>query len=92
MDTLTIIPVSEPGDYRTGTLSGLNPGQISAKLGFSPNVEDDASKVSHSWGFTVDGVRCGVWSYKGSERAGVWSTFGPIEALRAVFGAAVREG
>ena len=44
-----------------------------ALLGFAPNVTDDPAKASHSWGFTVDGVRCAVWSYRGSVQIGTWS-------------------
>jgi hypothetical protein len=83
----TIIPVAKAGDYRTGGLRNLRPGGIVRVLGFAPNVEDDTEKVSHSWGFTVDGERCGIWSYKGSERAERWSTYGPRNHFEALFGA-----
>jgi len=81
-----IIPINITGDCRQGTLRGLNINEITKRLGFSPNVEDDPDKVEFSWGFTVDDERCGVWDYKGSALTKTFSTFGPIEALRKVFG------
>jgi hypothetical protein len=84
-----IRPVDEAGDCRTGTLSGISVAEITDLLGFGPNVKDDPSKVKHSWGFTVDGERCGVWDYKGSEEYRSFSTFGSPEALAKVFGSRV---
>lgn len=60
-------------------------------LGFEPNVTDldDSEKVKASWGFTVDGVRCGIWSYKlkGSpKRCKEWSFYGPKEIAEKLFG------
>ena len=79
----TILPIPEPGDHRTGTLSDqLTKQQISKALGFKPNVKDDPSKVKASWGFTYDGERCGIWDYYGSR----WSTFGPAHVFVALFG------
>lgn len=86
-----IMPVNEVGDHRTGSLIGLTAEQISEKLGFKPNVNDDPDKVKYSWGFTVDGVRCGIWDYRGSYRGKEFSTFGPYEALVKVFGVHVRQ-
>jgi hypothetical protein len=84
---LDIRPVDVPGDRHTGTLRHISPAEIERILGFPPNVtHDDAERCEFSWGFTVDGVRCGVWSYRGSERHGWFSTWGPRDTLRAVFG------
>jgi hypothetical protein len=83
---MKIEPINEAGDCRTGNLSRLTAKDITAILGFKPNVKDDPSKVKYSWGFTVDGVRCGVWDYKGSYKAKSWSTYGPASALEKVFG------
>lgn len=47
--------------------------QISEVLGFSPNVKDDPDKVKYSWGFTINGKKCGIWDYKGSR----WSVYDP---------------
>lgn len=80
-----IIPFPKAGRYREHSLSGLTAEAVEALLGFPPNVEDDPDKVSHSWGFAVNGEHCGVWSYRGSEKLGVWSAFGPAEQLRAIF-------
>lgn len=79
---MKIVAVSESGDYCTGRLSdNLTPEMIAERLGFSANVEDDPGKVENSWGFTVDGVRCGIWDYKGSR----WSTFGPSSIFERLF-------
>ena len=71
------------GEYRTGTLTGLTVNDVKTRLGFPANRKDDPGKVSHSWGFTVDGMFCAVWSYRGGASL---STFGPAAALRTVFG------
>jgi hypothetical protein len=76
-------PVFASGEYRSGTLIGLDPADVEARLGFAANREDDPGKVSHSWGFLVDGVFCAVWTYRGGPTL---STFGPAAALRSVFG------
>ena len=81
-----IIPVNEAGDCRTASVVGLSVSDIEKRLGFTANCEDDPSKVKHSWGFTVDGERCGVWDYKGSEHSNSFSAWGPISALKKVFG------
>jgi hypothetical protein len=81
-----IKPVNEAGDSCNVRIEGLSVAQITKRLGFKPNVQDDPYKVKNSWGFTVDGVRCGVWDYKGSEKYNAFSAFGPDEALRKVFG------
>ena len=83
---MQITPTDQPGDSRTGSLSGITAAQINEILGFKPNVKDDPYKVKYSWGFHVDGVRCGVWDYKGSGEHGMFSTFGPSSALRSLFG------
>ena len=79
---MKILPVNQVGDCREGMLTGLSVADVTRILGFVPNCDDDPDKVENSWGFTVDGVRCGVWDYKGFE----FSTFGPHETLRKVFG------
>lgn len=83
---MKIIPVNQTGDSSTGSLSGLSVADVTRILGFKANCEDDPDKVKNSWGFTVDGVRCGVWDYKGSQHAKQFSTFGPAEVLKKVFG------
>lgn len=83
--TPTIEPVAEAGDHRTGTMpASITPEDIEALLGFKPNIKDAYPKVTHSWGFTVDGVRCGIWDYKGSR----WSVYDPHGVLPALFAAA----
>ncbi len=71
------------GSSRQGTLSpSLTKKAITSALGFKPDGPSGDGKVTAEWQFTVDGVECAVWDYKGAK----WSTFGPDEALRKVFG------
>lgn len=71
------IPVQQVGSSRFGTLHHHTPVEIAKKLGFGPNCNelDDPGKVSHSWGFTLNGHRCGIWSYKGSEMFNQYSVW-----------------
>lgn len=78
----TILPVDVPGDYNTGCLpESISPEAITSVLGFPPNIKDDPCKVTHSWGFTVDGVRCGIWDFKGCR----WSSYDPNGVLPKLF-------
>lgn len=87
-----ILPVDEVGDHAQHSIQGLNAKQIAKIIGFPANCsKDDPYKVKYSWGFTVDGVRCGVWDYKGSYEDNYFSAFGPIEALRKLFGDNVKK-
>lgn len=88
MPVITPCPRMGEGEYRTGTLHGLSYLQVFARLGFPPNRNelDDTAKVNASWGFLVDGEFCAVWSYHHSDQLLVFSTFGPSDRLRAVFG------
>lgn len=62
---MKIEPVLKIGDSWTCSITASY-NQIVKVLGFEPNVThlDDPSKVKASWGFTVDGVHCGIWCYK----------------------------
>lgn len=92
MNKLDIKPVDRPGDSCTGHITGLTVAEINARLGFKPNVDDDPSKVKYSWGFTVNGERCGVWDWKGSHRDRIFSAWGNPGALLAVFGLHYKKG
>lgn len=83
---MKITPFNKAGACRTGTLRKTSTDEINAILGFEPNVEDDPYKVKHSWGFTADGKQCGIWDYKGSNGWGTFSTYGPDEVFRTLFG------
>jgi hypothetical protein len=77
-----VSPIDRSGDSLSYNLSsGLSPEDISKRLGFKPNVKDDPSKVEYSWGFTVNGKRCGIWDYCGSR----WSVYDPQRVLHLVF-------
>ena len=80
---MEIKPINTAGSYKTGFLPDhITAKQIAEILGFPPNIEDDPDKVENSWGFTVDGVICGIWDYKGYR----WSTFGPSSVFDKLFG------
>lgn len=71
--------------HKTGWLSAhLTVEQITDVLGFPPNIADDPDKVTASWGFTVDGIHCGIWDYN-DER---WSVYDPHNVLPALFATA----
>lgn len=78
---MNILMDSNVGGPRTGGLPDtLTVQQIVAVLG-EPNVQDDPYKVTHSWGFTIDGEPAAIWDYKGSR----WSTYGPNAKIRQLF-------
>lgn len=81
-----VTPITEDeavGQYRTGSLpSSLTVKDISRAIGFPPNHEDDKRKVKHSWGFSIDGVKCGIWDYTGVR----WSTYDPQGLVGKLFG------
>lgn len=80
---MEIKPINTAGSYKTGILSSdISVEKIAEILGFPPNIYDDPDKVEHSWGFTVDGVICGIWDYKGYR----WSTYGPKSVFDKLFG------
>ncbi len=87
-----IVPSPRGGDRKTGSLFGVSKTEINKALGFTPNVKDDESKVTASWGFTFDGQHCGIWDYKGSGRDGEYSTFGPHAVFTKLFGARYKAG
>ena len=87
---MKIEPVLKVGDGRDCSITATY-DKIIEVLGFKPNVThlDDPSKVKASWGFTVDGVRCGIWCYKqpgGAKNCTNWSFFGPKELAKKLFG------
>jgi hypothetical protein len=83
---MKIVPTTKfISSYRTGTISGYTKTEIDTILGFKSNVDDDHDKVKYSWGFTINGVECAIWDYKGSYRSRIYSTFGPNEFFEALF-------
>ena len=77
-----IKPINVAGKWRTAMLpSTITPQDIESVLGFAPNIADDPDKVTHSWGFTVNGHECGIWDYKGSR----WSVYDPDKLLPQLF-------
>jgi hypothetical protein len=83
---MKIKPVNKCGSSRQGTLSNITVDEINEILGFTSNAKDDPDKVVNSWGFTADGVHCGIWDYKGSHQFKSFSTYGPDKVFKALFG------
>lgn len=69
------------GSHKTGSLAyDLLVSQIVDVLKFKSSA-GDPYKVTHEWNFTVDGVYCSIWDYKGTR----WSTYGPREIFEKLF-------
>ena len=83
---MIIEAIDQVGSHRTGTLKNMTAEDIAAVLGFEANCQDDPDKVKYSWGFTVDGVRCGIWDYYQSYKLNSWSLYGPKEVFEQLFG------
>ena len=83
---MEILPFNKSDLCREGRLKGVSKDIISDRLGFKPNIEDDPCKVVYSWGFTVNGVHCGIWDYKNSYLYGEFSTYGPKHIFVELFG------
>ena len=83
-----IKPTDINGSYRTGSLVGVTREDIVRTLGFEPNALDDGDKVENSWAFTLDGLPCAIWDWKGSHHVKVWSVYDPHKMLDRIFDAA----
>ena len=86
---MKIEPILKTGDCYNRGLS-VSYDRIVEVLGFEPNAThlDDPDKVKASWGFTVDGVRCGIWCYKyygDLVNCDYWSFYGPTEIAEKLF-------
>ena len=88
---MDIRPINLSGSHKTGGLRNINVHKITAILGFAPNIADDPDKVVSSWGFTVNGIKCGIWDYKGSHKYGQFSTYGPSHIFTELFGSCVTD-
>ena len=75
-----IIPDTKIGSHCEGELR-VSYERICEVLG-PPNMDDDESKVKHSWGYRVDGEPIAIWDYYGHE----WSYYGNADTLRKLFG------
>lgn len=74
------------GSHKTGQLSGISVDSVTRVLGFKPDGGDGGEKVKYNWDFKYRGHNCSVWDWKGSYRQKEFSTFGPSEILRELFG------
>mmetsp|Transcript_60031 Transcript_60031/g.141613 ORF Transcript_60031/g.141613 Transcript_60031/m.141613 type:complete len:171 (+) Transcript_60031:99-611(+) len=74
------------GLHRTGFLSGIeSPDEVTRVLGVQP-CAGCPGKVVRAWIFRVDGVVCGIWDWKGSQKVNAYSTFGPAVVMETLFG------
>jgi hypothetical protein len=80
-----IVPSDRPGSRMKAIIINLTPAQVRDLIGFDSNIDEDELAYGASWGFTVDGVPCGVWYRK---FASMPHAAGTKEALEKVFGAA----
>jgi len=83
-----ITPNGQILSSKTGSLpSDMTVDQISERLGFKPNFQDDPMKVTWSWGATVYDTVTGasydiaIWDYYGAR----WSTYGDQDIIEQVF-------
>jgi hypothetical protein len=75
--------------HRQGIIVDISVKEIDAVLGFKHRYltpDEGDGKVKHDWRFHVDGVACAIWDYKGSERYGQFSYFGPAQTFKDLFG------
>lgn len=84
---MKLVPVAHVASHKQGTLIGLKKANIDRALGFSHTDDGDGGyKVKYDWCFTADGVECAIWDWKGSDRDGEWSFYGPREVFQRIFG------
>jgi len=83
-----ITPNDQILSSKTGSLpSDMTVDQISERLGFEPNFQDDPDKVEYSWGASVYDTVTGewydiaIWDYHGAR----WSTYGDQDIIEQVF-------
>ena len=85
-----IVPKPLTCYFRTGSLHHMSAGRIADALGFESNgdldLEHGGKGVAHCWEFQADGEPCAIWSYRRSERIGVFSTYGPAAVFVSLFG------
>ena len=81
--SMKIKMIDRCGDFRQHVLE-CSLQEIEAVLG-PANCLDDTDKVKYSWGFEVDGVRCGIWDYYRSYKYDSWSVFGPASVIEQLF-------
>ncbi len=83
---MKIVPAALWSTYRQGSIIEVSKLDIIDTLGFPPNVEEDPTEVECSWEFTVDGIPCAIWGYRGRTCFDLYSTYGPEEIFIKLFG------
>ena len=84
---MKILPANNvSGSCKKGQLNDVTATEISKVLGFKPNTIGDEDKVKYQWTFTVDGIGCEIWDYKGSYKYNYYSFYGPEAIGKALFG------
>jgi hypothetical protein len=71
--------------FRTGRILGDRKA-IAQIVGFEPYEDPDPDKVTHEWRFTVDGIPCAIWDYKGSAEYNTYSCYIPAIVGKELFG------
>jgi len=73
--------------FRTGSIYPIDHKGITAVLGFR-GTQGDPDKVKREWRFTVDGIPCAIWDYKGSHKAPYcqYSCYMPAAIGKELFG------
>jgi len=81
---LVITPSHATAPGRSGTLKGIPPSEVFARL---PDAAFDGRrtvdrKTTMQWSFNANGKHCAIWDYRGA----CFSTFGPDHVFKAFFG------
>jgi hypothetical protein len=84
---MKLVSVGSVHSHKQGTLTGLTKAEIDRALGFSHTSNGDGGyKVKYDWCFTANSVECAIWDWKGSDKLGEWSFYGPKEVFQNIFG------
>jgi len=84
---IKIKPIGFVSSHKQGTLVGLKKADIDRVLGFKHNNNGDGGyKVKYTWDFSANGAECSIWDWKGGDKFGEWSFYGPREVFCTLFG------
>ena len=84
---MKLVPIEFVSSCKQGTLVNLKKADIDRVLGFSHTSDGDGGyKVKYDWCFTADDVECAIWDWKGGDKFGEWSFYGPKEVFCTLFG------
>ena len=91
-NNMKIVPLTEHiSSYRTGSIVGIKPEQVTAILGIDPITEKSGDgKVTIEWRFKANHSACAIWDYKGSLKWDTLSVFMPAGVGKKLFGDAYK--